>query len=147
IKLWCLQYNEQTDDGPIFNTLVTESAAGQAGLLVYSKLRSVEESTESSVKNITVAAYQDDYVGIGGYAYKHFLQVVRTSPLPWSASAFISYMATAKDRFAASGKDIVGYSGNPSVNQDHSMAGYVVGVNSFDAENDRGFVWWISADG
>lgn len=147
IKLWCRQYNEQTDDGPICNTLVTKSAAGQAGLLVYSKLRSVEESTESSVKNITVAAYQDDYVGIGGYAYKHFLQVVRTSPLPWTACAFISYMATTKDGFAAWGKDIGGYSANPAVNQDHTKDGYVEGVNTFDAKNDRGYDWWISADG
>ena len=27
IKLFCEQYNEQTDDGPICNTLVTKSAA------------------------------------------------------------------------------------------------------------------------
>ena len=44
IKLWCTQYQEETDDGPICNTLVDKSAAGQCGLLVYSKLRSVEES-------------------------------------------------------------------------------------------------------
>ncbi|MFQ7695161.1 MAG: hypothetical protein ACLRM6_12890, partial [Christensenellales bacterium] len=59
IKLFCEQYNEQTDDGPICNTLVTKSAADQCGLLVYSKLRSVEESAETSVNNIAVAAYQD----------------------------------------------------------------------------------------
>ena len=55
IKLFCEQYNEQTDDGPICNTLVTKSAADQCGLLVYSKLRSVEESAETSVNNIAVA--------------------------------------------------------------------------------------------
>ena len=76
IKLFCEQYNEQTDDGPICNTLVTKSAADQCGLLVYSKLRSVEESAETSVNNIAVAAYQDGYQGIGGYAYKHYLQVL-----------------------------------------------------------------------
>ena len=32
---------------------------------VYSKLRSVEESAETSVNNIAVAAYQDGYQGIG----------------------------------------------------------------------------------
>ena len=36
IKLWVENYNEQTDDGPICNTLVTDSATDQAGLLVYS---------------------------------------------------------------------------------------------------------------
>lgn len=147
IKLWSQQYNEQTDDGPICNTLVTNSAKGQSGLLVYSKLRSVEESAESSVKNITVAAYQDGYQGIGGYAYKHYLQVVKTSPLPWTACAFIAYMTTTQDGFAAWGKDIGGYSSNPTINQDHSKDGYVDGVNEFDAKNDRGYDWWVSADG
>ncbi|MBQ6257316.1 MAG: hypothetical protein IJJ60_12055, partial [Clostridia bacterium] len=78
VFLWCEKYNEQTDDGPICNTLVTKSAADQAGLLVYSKLRSVEETAEASVNNITVAAYQDGYEGIGGYAYKHYLMLTKT---------------------------------------------------------------------
>ena len=147
IKVWCQQYNEQTDDGPICNTLVTASAKGQSGLLVYSKLRSVEESPESSVKNITVAAYQDGYQGIGGYAYKHYLQVVKTSPLPWTACAFIAYMTTVPEGFAAWGKDMGGYSPNPAVNQDHSKDGYVDGVNTFEAKNDRGYEWWTSAEG
>ena len=50
IKLWVESYNAQTDDGPICNTLVDASAKDQFGLLVYSKLRSVEES--SSVSSI-----------------------------------------------------------------------------------------------
>ena len=37
IKLWVESYNAQTDDGPICNTLVTDSATDQSGLLVYSK--------------------------------------------------------------------------------------------------------------
>jgi len=147
IKLWCQQYSEQTDDGPICNTLVTLSAAGQTGLLVYSKLRSVEESAESSVNNVTIAAYQDNYVGIGGYAYKHYLQVVKTSPLPWTACAFISYMTTTQEGFAAWGKDMGGYSANPACNQDHTMDGYVDGVDTYPAKNDRGYDWWTSADG
>lgn len=147
IKLWCEQYNEQTDDGPICNTLVTASAADQSGLLVYSKLRSVEESAEASVNNITVAAYQDGYQGIGGYAYKHYLLIPKTSPLPWTACAFIAYMTTTNEGFAAWGKDMGGYSANPACMQDHSQDGYVDGVNTFDAKNDRGYEWWISADG
>ena len=75
IKLWVENYNEQTDDGPICNTLVTDSATDQAGLLVYSKLRSVEESAGVSLNNIKVAAYQDGYKGIGGYGYCHYLFV------------------------------------------------------------------------
>ena len=73
IKLWVENYNEQTDDGPICNTLVSKTATDQCGLLVYSKLRSVEESSEVSVNNIKVAAYQDGYKGIGGYGYCHYL--------------------------------------------------------------------------
>ena len=70
IKLWVENYNEQTDDGPICNTLVSKTATDQCGLLVYSKLRSVEESSEVSVNNIKVAAYQDGYKGkdMGGYS-------------------------------------------------------------------------------
>jgi hypothetical protein len=147
IKLWASQYNEQTDDGPICNTLVTASAAGQTGLLVYSKLRSVEESAESSVNNVTVAAYQDGYEGIGGYAYKHYLQVVKTSPLPWTACAFISYMTTTQEGFAAWGRDIGGYSANPVANQDHSADGIIDGVDTFPVKNDRGYEWWLSAEG
>ena len=147
IKLWCEQYNEQTDDGPICNTLVTASAKDQSGLLVYSKLRSVEESAETSVNNVKIAAYQDGYKGIGGYAYKHYLMIPKTSPLPWTACAFISYMTTTQEGFAAWGKDMGGYSANPVCMQDHSKDGYVDGVNTFDAKNDRGYDWWISADG
>ncbi len=147
IKLWCEQYNEQTDDGPICNTLVTASAKDQSGLLVYSKLRSVEESAETSVNNVKIAAYQEGYQGIGGYAYKHYLMIPKTSPLPWTACAFIAYMTTTNEGFAAWGKDMGGYSANPVCMQDHSKDGYVDGVNTYDAKNDRGYEWWISADG
>lgn len=147
IKLWCEQYNEQTDDGPICNTLVTVSAKDQSGLLVYSKLRSVEESAETSVNNVKIAAYEDGYKGIGGYAYKHYLMIPKTSPLPWTACAFIAYMTTTEEGFSAWGKDMGGYSANPVCMQDHSQDGYVDGVNTFDAKNDRGYDWWISADG
>ena len=147
IKLWCQQYNKQTDDGPICTELVTKSAANQSALLVYSKFRSVQESANSSNKNVTVAAYQDGYQGIGGYAYKHYLQVLKTSPLPWTACAFISYMTTEKDGFSAWGKDMGSYCSNPSILQDHSKDGYVDGVNTFTVKNDKGAKWWTSSDG
>lgn len=117
IKLWVENYNEQTDDGPICNTLVTDSATDQAGLLVYSKLRSVEESAGVSLNNIKVAAYQDGYKGIGGYGYCHYLFVTNNSPLPWTACAFIQYMTCTEDGFSAWGKDMGGYSANPEVAQ------------------------------
>ncbi len=104
IKLWVESYNAQTDDGPICNTLVDASAKDQFGLLVYSKLRSVEESSSVSVNNVKVAAYEDGYQGIGGYGYCHYLFVTDNSPLPWTACAFIAYMTCTADGFSRLGQ-------------------------------------------
>lgn len=151
IKLWVGSYNAQTDDGPICNTLVTSSATNQAGLLVYSKLRSVEESADVSVNNINVAAYQDGYTGIGGFGYCHYLFVTENSPLPWTACAFIAYMTCTEDGFSAWGKDMGGYSANPEVataietTYNHSKGGYnEAGEVEFAAKNDRGYDWWTT---
>lgn len=150
IKLWVESYNAQTDDGPICNTLVAKSATDQCGLLVYSKLRSVEESDEVSKKNVTVAAYQDGYTGIGGFGYCHYLFVTNNSPLPWTACAFIAYMTCTEDGFSAWGKDMGGYSSNPQVasaietTYGHSNGGYEDGVNVYDCKNDRGYDWWTT---
>jgi hypothetical protein len=151
IKLWVESYNAQTDDGPICNTLVTASAKDQSGLLVYSKLRSVEESAEVSVNNVEVAAYQDDYEGIGGFGYCHYLFLTDNSPLPWTACAFIAYMTCTEDGFSAWGKDMGGYSSNPEVaaaveeTYQHSKGGVnEAGETEFEAKNDRGYEWWTT---
>ena len=150
IKLWVESYNAQTDDGPICNTLVDQSATDQFGLLVYSKLRSVEESSSVSVNNINVAAYQDGYQGIGGYGYCHYLFVTDNSPLPWTACAFIAYMTCTEDGFSAWGKDMGGYSANPNVaaateaTYQHETGGYVDGVDTYPAKNDHGYDWWTT---
>ena len=166
IKLWVKQYNAQTDDGPISNTLTDKSATDQFGLLVYSKLRSIEETDTVSVNNVTVAAYQQgqdlydnvQYEGIGGFGYCHYLFITDNSPLPWTACAFNAYMtivnndATTNEEkiagFSAWGKDMGGYSSNPDLaklNEEvfkHKTAGYEGEVLVFDAKNDRGFDWW-----
>lgn len=154
IKLWVESYNAQTDDGPICNTLVTDSATDQAGLLVYSKLRSVEESSTVSVNNIKVAAYQDGYKGMGGFGYCHYLFVTDNSPLPWTACAFIAYMTCTEQGFSAWGKDMGGYSANPKVAEaiektyGHSKGGYDEnGTNLYDCKNDRGYEWWTTEGG
>ena len=151
IKLWVENYNEQTDDGPICNTLVSDSATDQAGLLVYSKLRSVEESAGVSLNNIKVAAYQDGYKGIGGYGYCHYLFVTNNSPLPWTACAFIQYMTCTEDGFSAWGKDMGGYSANPEVaaaieeTYHHSKGGYnEAGEDVYPCKDDRGYDWWTT---
>jgi hypothetical protein len=167
IKLWVNSYNVQTDDGPICNVLTSKSATDQFGLLVYSKLRSVEETDTVSANNVTVAAYQQGeelydgikYEGIGGFGYCHYLFVTDNSPLPWTACAFNAYMTIVNGEattdankiagFSAWGKDMGGYSMNPALallNEkvyNHKKAGYVDGVNKFDAKNDRGFDWWL----
>ena len=148
IKLWVESYNAQTDDGPICATLVDKSATDQFGLLVYSKLRSVEESSSVSVNNIDVAAYQEGYEGIGGYAYSHYLFVTDNSPLPWTACALIAFITETVDGYSAWGKDMGGYSSNPKLAAEieevyhHSEGGYVDGVDTYPAKNDRGFDWW-----
>ena len=152
IKLWVGSYNAQTDDGPICNTLVDASATDQFGLLVYSKLRSVEESATVSKNNITVAAYNDGYTGIGGFGYCHYLFVTENSPLPWTACAFIAYMTCTADGFSAWGKDIGGYSSNPNVaaeNEEiyhHETGGMAEdGITvEFAALNDHGYDWWTT---
>lgn len=150
IKLWVNGYNAQTDDGPICTTLTSASATNQCGLLVYSKLRSIEESSETSVNNIKVAAYEDGYQGIGGFGYCHYLFLTKNSPLPWTAAAFIAYMTCTEKGFSAWGKDMGGYSSNPDVMTatektfNHAQGGYVDGVDTFPSKDDRGYDWWTT---
>lgn len=150
IKMWVNSYNAVSDDGPICNTLVDKSATDQFGLLVYSKLRSVSESATVSKNNIKVAAYENNYSGIGGYGYCHYLFVTDNSPLPWTACAFIAYMTETVDGFSAWGKDIGGYSSNPTLAADneakyhHSTGGNTAEGGPFPALNDKGFDWWES---
>ena len=150
IKLWVNGYNAQTDDGPICTTLTSASATDQCGLLVYSKLRSIEESSETSVNNIKVAAYEDGYQGIGGFGYCHYLFLTKNSPLPWTAAAFIAYMTCTEKGFSAWGKDMGGYSSNPDVMTatektfNHAQGGYIDGVDTFPSKDDRGYDWWTT---
>ena len=150
IKLWVESYAAQPDDGPICNVLVDKSATDQFGLLVYSKLRSVEESDTVSKNNIKVAAYQDGFEGIGGYGYCHYMFVPDNSPLPWTACAFIAFITCTVDGFSAWGKDMGGYSSNPTVaagteeKYGHSKGGMnEAGQVEFECKNDRGYDWWV----
>ncbi len=152
IKLWVGSYNAVTDDGPICKNLTDKSATDQFGLLVYSKLRSVEETASASVNNVKVAAYQDGYEGIGGYGYCHYMFVPDNSPLPWTACAFIAYITCTVDGFSAWGKDMGGYSSNPTVAAGteekfgHSQGGMAEdGVTvEYPNKNDRGYDWWTT---
>lgn len=142
-------YKAVEDDGPISQNITVKDSEGSAGLLVYSKFRSIEETDNTSVKQIAVAAYQDNYVGFGGYMYKHYLQILKTSPHPWTSCAVINFMVTEHDGFQPWGKDAGGYCSNPEVQAtfDHSKDGYVGEENVYPVKNDKGYDWWTSKDG
>ena len=59
-------------------------------------------------------------------------------------------MVETVDGFSAWGKDMGGYSANPKLlaeneaKYNHSKGGYVDGVDTFPAKNDRGYDWWIN---
>lgn len=137
---WQKLFLEVNDDGPIAANLTKKSSVDSAGLLVYSKFRSTEETEETSNKNVSVAAYQDGYQGFGGYMYKHYLQILKTSPYPWTSCALTNFMVTEKDGFYPWGKDMGGYSSNPDVQAqfDHSNDGGA----DYPVKNDKGYDWW-----
>ena len=148
IYMFLKSYTRVSDDGPIANNLTAKTNAGSAGLLVYSKFRSTKESEEVSNKWINVAAYQEGYQGFGGYMYKHYLQILKTSPMPWTSCALTHFMVTEHDGFAPWGKDMGGYSSNPAVQAtfDHSNDGAAdknEGVE-MPVKNDKGYDWWTT---
>ena len=154
VKLWVESYNAEIDDSSIINLLADSSASDQFGLLVYSKLRSVEESAFLSRNNITVAAYQDDYTGFGGYGYSCYLFVPVNSPLPWTSCALIAYMTEKADGFSAWGSDIGAYTSNPALAEEMEELYHLrTGGNDesgnveFAAMNDRGLEWWTEEGG
>ena len=150
IYLWMKSYTKVDDDGPISVNLTKKSSGGTAGLLVYSKFRSIKDTADVSKKPIQVAAYKDGYVGFGGYMYKHYLQILKTSPFPWTSCAFIHFMTNHAEGFQPWGKDMGGYSANPTVqaNFDHSRDGYAQDDGTVSTEvvypvkNDKGYDWW-----
>jgi len=147
-------YTAVSDDGPISVNLTKKSAGTTAGLLVYSKFRSIEDTDESTAGCIQVAAHQSDYVGFGGYMYKHYLQVLDTAPYPWTACALINYMTTTVDGFSPWGKDAGGYSASPKVatgteeKYHHKTGGKTVAEEiaaTYDVKKDRGYDWWVGS--
>lgn len=140
--LFLKNYTAVTDDGPIANNLTNVESGGTSGLLVYSKFRSTEESPKTSNKQIQVAAYKSGYVGFGGYMYKHYLQVLKTSPYPWTSCAAIHFMTTHAEGFQPWGKDMGGYSSSPTVQAsfDHSNDG----GTDYPVKNDKGYDWWAA---
>lgn len=143
-------YTEVTDDGPIQANLTAKSSAGAAGLLVYSKFRSTKETEETSNTWIDIAAYNNGYKGFGGFMYKHYLQILKTAPYPWTSCALINFMVTEHDGFQPWGKDMGGYSSSPAVAKtfDHSNDGAATDTTpATPCKNDKGYDWWMSSTG
>ena len=140
IKLFVKQFTIEDDDAPIANNLTSIDSKDEAGLLVYSKFRLIKETSDVSNKFVTIAAYQDNYEGFGGYMYKHYLQILKTSPYPWTSCALINFLVTTQYGYSPWGKDYGGYCSNPSSNQDHSNDG----GSEYPIKNDRGYDWWTS---
>ena len=97
-------------------------------------------------KNLTDKSATDQF----GLGYCHYMFVPDNSPLPWTACAFISYITCTVDGFSAWGKDMGGYSSNPTVaagteeKYGHSQGGVVDGELKFPNKNDRGYDWWTT---
>src|SRR5574344_459796 len=138
IKLFVKQFTIEDDDAPIANNLTSVDSKDEAGLLVYSKFRLIKETSDVSNKFVTIAAYQDNYEGFGGYMYKHYLQILKTSPYPWTSCALINFLVTTQYGYSPWGKEYGGYCSNPSSNQDHSNDG----GSEYPIKNDRGYDWW-----
>ena len=114
-------------------------------------MRGVVKGLFSKRDDVEIYGFQDGYKGFGGYMYKHYLQILKTSPLPWTSCALIHFMVTEHDGFQPWGKDMGGYSSNPEVQAtfDHSRDGYVTnesGVEEllYPCKNDKGYNWWTT---
>ena len=142
-----------TDDGPIRTDLAKKSNAGRNGLLVYSKLRKITETKDSSVNNVDIVSYNTEYKGVGGYSYKHYCQIFKDAPYPYAACAFSHFITCNKDGFYAWGKDMGCYPINTTVGVDHSKGGEgwkvyneatgkVDKVITAETRNDKGWSYW-----
>ena len=83
------------------------------------------------------------------FGYCHYLFVTDNSPLPWTACAFIAYMTCTADGFSAWGKDMGGYSSNPTVAEairgdlHHQTGG--MAVDGVDRRQERpARNWWTN---
>jgi hypothetical protein len=160
------------DDGAARDNITNKTAAGNGGWIVYSKIGSVKESENVSVGNITISALGKDNTdgntptshikGFGGFMYKHYLQVMKTTSHPYTVCAFINYLSTTETGYAAWGKDIGDYPSLPSINVDRTKYGHGTldtsttpytftqdntKDNVFSALNDPKSSWWESATG
>ena len=151
------------DDGAARDAFMKDY--GGLGWIVYSKIASIQETAEITKKNITIAALGKDITdganpgdskidGFGGFMYKHYLQIMPYTQHPWTSCAFINYLSTTPEGYAAWGKDIGDYPSMPSINVDRTKYGHGTlsenyefeqsndGENVFPCLNDPASSWW-----
>lgn len=152
------------DDGAARDAFMRDE--GSLGWIVYSKIASIQETAAISKKNITIAALGKDagdgktrgdseIDGFGGFMYKHYLQIMPNAAHPYTACAFINYLSTTAEGYAAWGKDIGDYPSMPSINIDRTKYGYGElaedytftqsndsTTNVFPCLNDPASSWW-----
>ena len=151
------------DDGAARDAFMKDY--GGLGWIVYSKIASVQETADVTKKNITIAALGKDISdganpgdskinGFGGFMYKHYLQIMPYTQHPWTSCAFINYLSTTKEGYAAWGKDIGDYPSMPSININRTKFGHGKldenyeftqsddGENVFPCLNDPASSWW-----
>jgi hypothetical protein len=157
------------DDGKARDAMSSNTANGNLGWIVYSKIASIQESAAVSKKNFTIAALGKDNTdgknpsmhmkGFGGFMYKHYLQIMPNSPYPYTACAFINFLSTTAAGYKAWGVDIGDYPTMPSINVDRTEFGHGTlasdytwvqkdsDPNVFSALNDPASSWWTSTTG
>ena len=150
------------DDGAARDAFMKDE--GGLGWIVYSKIASIQETASITKRNITIAALGKDIsdganpgdskiTGFGGFMYKHYLQIMPYTQHPWTSCAFINYLSTTKEGYAAWGKDIGDYPSMPSINIDRTKFGHGTlenyefkqkddGENVFPCLNDPASSWW-----
>ena len=150
------------DDGAARDAFMKDY--GGLGWIVYSKIASVQETADVTKKNITIAALGKDISdganpgdskinGFGGFMYKHYLQIMPYTQHPWTSCAFINYLSTTPEGYAAWGKDIGDYPSMPSININRTKFGHGKlenyeftqsddGENVFPCLNDPASSWW-----
>lgn len=152
------------DDGKARDQLIAKNDSAYGGWIVYSKIASVQETNDISVKNITICALGDDNTdgktatmhmkGFGGFMYKHYLQIMPNATHPWTACAFINYLSTTKEGYKGWASDIGDYPSMPSINVDRTKYGHGTvdesgtfhqddnAENYYPAFNDPTSSWW-----
>ena len=152
------------DDGKALDAF--KAAPGHAAWIVYSKIQNLQETAETTKKDIVIAALGKEHSdganptvamkGFGGFMYKHYLMLMPDSPLPWTACAFINFLSTTKVGYSKWSGDVGDYptygeeinenrskNGHGTLAADYTWTQNAEQENVFPCLNDPSANWWI----